>query len=164
MSDFEIAAERRIEIISANYIDTGVRRFEGNPFIEALPPLEQTKRQFLTNLSQYPERPTAATRKAGEIVRIMEMLVLNDLIFPFPEYQKAGIALASIIRDSYVARNPLATLDRQRRHALAANGSDGLPFPSDWKSSARGHRNDGRERYGEDHVCSGISASLSPSD
>ena len=59
------------------------------------------------------------------------MLALNDLIFPFPEYQKAGIALASNIRYLYVARNPLATLDRQRRHALAANGSDGLLFPSD---------------------------------
>ena len=40
MTDIEIVAERRVEIIPAKYVDTGVRRFKGNPFIEALPPIE----------------------------------------------------------------------------------------------------------------------------
>jgi hypothetical protein len=139
MTDIEIVAQRRVEIVDAKYTETGVRRYKGNPFIEALPRIETTKRKFLTNLSQYPTPPTTSARKRGEIVRIMEMMVLNDLIYPFPEYQKAGIALATTLRDAYVARNPLASIDRQRRHALATNGRDGLPFPSDWKSSARGH-------------------------
>lgn len=128
-----------VETVPAKYIDTGVRRFGDNPFIEALPPIEATKVAFLTALSHYPPAPTAATRKAGEIVRIMEMSTLNDVVFPFPEYQKAAIALATIMRDTYVSRNPLSIIDRQRRHALANNGVDGLPFPQDWKSSARGH-------------------------
>jgi hypothetical protein len=129
----------RVEIFPARYLDTGVQRFSGNPFIEALPPIEQTKLEFLTLLSHYPPEPTAATRRAGEIVRIMELSAVNDLVFPFPEYQKAGIALATMMRDTYVARNPLTVMDRQRRHALATNSTDGFPFPSNWKSSAKGH-------------------------
>lgn len=129
----------RRQVLPANYIETGVRRFEGNPFIEALPPLEATKQAFLTNLSHYPPKPTTTTRRAGEIVRIMELSTLNDVVYPFPEYQKAGLALATIIRDTYVARNPLTALDRQRRHSLATEGKDHMPFPSDWKSSAKGH-------------------------
>ncbi len=129
----------RMEIVSAQYVETGVQRFKGNPFIETLPPLEKTKREFLTALSHYPPKPSAATRRAGEITRIMELSTLGDIVYPFPEYQKTGIALATIIRDSYVARNPLMTLDRQRRHALATEGADGLPFPANWKSSAKGH-------------------------
>lgn len=126
-------------IHAAVYGDTGVTRFAGNPFIEALPPIEQTKLEFLTLLSHYPPQPTAATRKAGEIVRIMELSAVNDLVFPFPEYQKAGLALATMMRDTYVARNPLSVVDRQRRHALATGGADGFPFPTNWKSSAKGH-------------------------
>lgn len=128
-----------VEIIPAVYRDTGVGRFSGNPFIESLPPIEQTKLEFLTLLSHYPPKPTAATRRAGEVVRIMELSAVNDLVFPFPEYQKAGLALATMMRDTYVARNPLTTIDRQRRHALATSSEDGFPFPSNWKSSAKGH-------------------------
>ncbi len=124
---------------SAVYVDTGVSRFSGNPFIEALPPIEQTKLEFLTLLSHYPPRPSAATLKAGEVVRIMELSAVNDLVFPFPEYQKAGLSLATMMRDTYVARNPLSVTDRQRRHALATGDGDGFPFPANWKSSAKGH-------------------------
>ena len=124
---------------TAAYVDTGVSRFSGNPFIEALPAIEQTKLEFLTLLSHYPPRPSAATRKAGEVVRIMELSAVNDLVFPFPEYQKAGLALATMMRDTYVARNPLSVIDRQRRHTLATCDRDSLPFPPNWKSSAKGH-------------------------
>jgi len=129
----------KVEIHPADYRNTGVNRFADNPFIEALPRIEQTKLEFLTLLSHYPSKPTATTRRAGEVVRIMEMSAINDVVFPFPEYQKAGIALATMMRDTYVARNPLTVMDRQRRHALATNGADGFPFPASWKSSAKGH-------------------------
>ncbi|WP_283738540.1 ATP-binding protein [Alcaligenes faecalis] len=130
------------DIMAANYQETGVRAFKGNPFIEALPVLETRKMQFLTELSHYPPRPTAKDRQAGEVSRIMELSILNDIVHPFPEFQKAGLALATIIRESYIGRNPLTVTDRQRRHAIASHqGStgSGVPFPKDWKSSARGH-------------------------
>lgn len=128
-----------MDTVTANYISSGVSRFQGNPFIEVLPALEKTKTQFLTALSHYPPKPTAMSRRAGEIERVMELSTLSDIVYPFPEYQKAGIALATIMRDTYVARNPMTTMDRQRRHALATEGVDGLPFPANWKSSAKGH-------------------------
>lgn len=129
----------KVEIHTADYRNTGVSRFSGNPFIEALPQIEQTKLEFLTLLSHYPPKPTANTLRAGEVVRMMEMSTINDIVFPFPEYQKAGIALATMMRDTYVARNPLTVIDRQRRHALATSSADGFPFPANWKSSAKGH-------------------------
>jgi hypothetical protein len=128
-----------VDLISASYHETGVTRFQNNPFIEALPPLENSKSDYLVGLSNYPPIPTDKTRNSGEIVRTMELSSLNDIVIPFPEYQKAAIALTTIMRDTYVARNPLTVQDRQRRHAIASQGSDGLPFPSNWKSSAKGH-------------------------
>lgn len=128
-----------MDIYPAMYSGTGVERFDGNPFIEALPPLERAKKSFLTNLAHYPTPPSSKLRRAGEVVRTMELSMLGDIIHPYPEYQNAGLALATILRESYVARNPLSVIDTQRRHALAAQGKDGLPFPSNWKSSAKGH-------------------------
>jgi hypothetical protein len=131
--------ENRTKIISASYRKTGVRRFEGNPFIEALPPLPSTKSDFIHALEHYPPPPRDAIRKQSEIVRLMEMQTIKDLVFPFPEYQGASVALGTILRDSYVARNPLSVTDVQRRHALAMGGGDGLEFPANWKSSAEGY-------------------------
>lgn len=128
--------------MAAHYQETGVRSFKGNPFIEALPVLEERKEQFLTELSHYPPRPTAKDRQAGDVSRIMELSILNDIVHPFPEFQKAGLALATIIRQSYIGRNPLTVIDRQRRHAMASHQGgtgSGVPFPRDWNSSARGH-------------------------
>lgn len=129
----------RVDAFPAKYVETGVQRFAGNPFIEALPPIEQTKVEFLTLLAHYPPKPTTATRRTGEVVRMMELSAVNDIVFPFPEYQKAGLALATMMRDTYVARNPLTLVDRQRRHALATSGIDGNELPTNWKSSAKGH-------------------------
>jgi len=126
--------------LAAHYAETGVSRFAGNPFIEALPPLEKTRSEFLTNLANYPPIPTATTRRGNEIVRMMELSVLNDVVHPFPEYQKIGLSLATIMRETYVARNPITVVDKQRRHALATRGSKvPVPFPADWRSSAKGH-------------------------
>ncbi|MFV8638089.1 ATP-binding protein [Ralstonia pseudosolanacearum] len=123
----------------ANYRRTGVQRFDGNPFIEALPKIERSKLDFLTQLAHSPPAPTAATRRGNEIVRAMELATLNDIVYPFPEYQRAGLALTTIMRETYVARNPLATHDKQRRHALAARDEADVLLPADWKSSAKGH-------------------------
>ncbi|MBF8179769.1 ATP-binding protein [Herminiimonas contaminans] len=126
-------------IVPANYNETGVRRFAGNPFIEALPSLENKKDDFLTTLAHYPPKVTDKERKASDVVRLMELPILNDVVHPFPEFQRAGLALTSMMRQTYIARNPLTTMDRQRRHALALGGVGGVPFPSDWKSAAAGH-------------------------
>ncbi|MBF8178038.1 ATP-binding protein [Herminiimonas contaminans] len=127
-----------IDAFKAAYTETGVARFRGNPFIEALPPLEQKKDDFLTLLEHKPAIPTTEDRKGSEMARIMSLSVIGDVVHPFPEYQKAAIALSTMIREAYVSRNPLSVEDVQRRRAIASLEKD-VPFPSDWKSSAKGH-------------------------
>jgi hypothetical protein len=69
----------------------------------------------------------------------MESTVVNDLVHPFPEFMNAGLAISQMMRETYVARNPLTAQDIQRRHAIMRPGQDGVVFPLDWKSSARGY-------------------------
>ncbi|MGF6605796.1 hypothetical protein OKW45_000696 [Paraburkholderia sp. WSM4175] len=125
--------------VPARYVPTGVRRFDGHPFIEALPTIPETKELLLLQLANYPDPPTRSVRQASELIRIMELSTLADVVYPLPDYGESAVDLTKIIRESYVARNPLNAIDIQRRHALASNSADGLPFPSDWKSSAQGH-------------------------
>ncbi|MFS0756119.1 ATP-binding protein [Noviherbaspirillum sp. 1P10PC] len=123
--------------IPATYRSTGVRRFDGNPFIEALPPLETSKDAILDRLKNYPPVPTTADLKKSELVRSAEVGCINEIVYPFAEYKRAGTNLTMNIRESYVARNPLSVQDVQRRHAIALNQSDVL-FPSNWVSTAKG--------------------------
>lgn len=124
--------------INAVYRPTGITRFDGNPFIEALPPLEDTKRAILDRLVHYPPTPTAADLRKGELVRIAESSCANNIVYPFAEYQRAGTHLTVNLREPYVARNPMAHEDQQRRRAIAMSNEELLPFPSNWKSSAKG--------------------------
>ncbi|NUX99735.1 AAA family ATPase [Paraburkholderia youngii] len=125
-------------IVDAKYHKTGVVRFDGNPFIEALPPLDPDRNALLAKLENNPPKPTRATRNSPEIVRLMELSTIGDVVYPFTDYAKAALAITTMIRESYVARNPVTSVDMQRRHAIAA-GDDGVPFPANWKSSAKGY-------------------------
>lgn len=123
--------------VPAVYRSTGVRDFDGNPFIEALPPMEASKNAIIERLENYPAVPTAKDRKLGELVRIAELGRLRSLVYPLAEYKRAGTHLTLNIRETYVARNPLASVDMQRRLALATDSKE-YPFPLNWKSSAKG--------------------------
>lgn len=125
--------------VAAVYTDAEVSFHKGNPFIEALPPLKKKKSDYGRDLSNYPTPPNSKDRKKSEISRIQEISVLHHVVFPLPEYQELEIALTSIIRDSYVGRNPITAEDRRRRHAIAMGGEDGVTFPSNWKSTGRGY-------------------------
>ncbi|WP_321886443.1 ATP-binding protein [Paraburkholderia bannensis] len=129
---------RNVTRVQATYTPTGIRRFDGLPFIEALPPLPETREDLLLQLSNYPNRPSGKDRTKSEIVRIMELSSVGDVVYPFPDYGESALELAKILRESYVARNPFTAIDVQRRRALASS-ADTFPFPTDWKSSAQGH-------------------------
>lgn len=124
--------------IPADYKPTGVRRFDGNPFIEALPSLEKSKDRILDRLKNYPQKPTKSDRQKSELVRTAEVGCINEIVYPFAEYKRAGTNLTMNIRESYVARHPLSVQDVQRRHAIALNESGAIPFPNNWTSTARG--------------------------
>ncbi|MGB4811899.1 MAG: hypothetical protein WBP13_05405 [Methylophilaceae bacterium] len=86
-------------LIRANYSDPGVSHYQGNPFIEALPPLKATKEAFIKHIKNYPAKPKAADRKKGEILRVLELANLNQIVHPLPEYSDLEIAISGLIRE-----------------------------------------------------------------
>jgi hypothetical protein len=127
-------------VVPAKYTKTDNPEWDGNPFIEALPPLKKLKSEFMTMLEHLPPVPSNKTRLKPEVARIMEMMsVIQTVVLSFPEHEDIGLAMAFLIRQAYVSRNPLTAMDRQRRHAIATGGLDGIPLPKNWKTSAGGH-------------------------
>ena len=127
-------------VYPAVYFKSQVNRHAGNPFIEAQPELLPSLNQYLGKLKNSPPKPTAKDRKKGDMYRVMELPILSDIVYPFPEFAKAGAVLATLSRECYVARHPLKELDLIRRHAIASGEAVGSDrFPSNWKSSAQGH-------------------------
>jgi hypothetical protein len=126
--------------IAAQYTKTGARIFDGNPFIEALPPLESSKQDIVERMTYLPPEPTSADRKASEIVRIAELAMLNTIVYPLSEYKRAGTNATQNIRETYVGRNPITIQDTTRRRALSLRDrhATNLAFPSNFASTARG--------------------------
>lgn len=126
--------------IPARYTPTGASTYDGNPFIEALPAMEQSKGSIMDRIAHFPPKATAEDRRKGELVRLAELSRINDIVYPFAAYQRAAVNLTMNVREAYVARNPLHAEDRRRRHAIAeaADTGDDKMLPTDWKSSARG--------------------------
>jgi hypothetical protein len=125
----------------ARYQITGVPRYRGIPFIEALPRYPKSKMKLLTCTAKYPPRPTAAIRKSGEMVRAAELRNLADLRIPLPEYHTSAITLTLAIREPYVTHNPLNVADVRRRHevATATDEQSQLVALQLAKSNAMGH-------------------------
>ncbi len=126
-------------ILPANYRDPGVSLYRGNPLIETLPPLRNSRADYLAAFRNYPKTPLAKDRKKGEMLRLLELPTLSQILHPFPEYADLEIKIASLLRESYLSRNPIDQEDVQRRHAIAAEGKDGVPFPKNWKSTGKGY-------------------------
>jgi hypothetical protein len=146
--------------IPANYQPTGVRRYDGNPFIEALPRMEDSKNDILARIEHYPDKPSAADRKKSELVRLAELGTVNAIVYPFAVYKRAGTNLTSNVREPYVARNPLSVEDKQRRHAIATDGAAGVPFPRNWQSTAKGQSLLGMSGSGKTTFCDAFSLPL----
>lgn len=128
-----------LRTIDARYRKTGASRYDGNPFIEALPEMPSNSLDYLRMLANRPPPPTDDLRRAGEIVRMAEMATMSDIVYPFPEYASAGIVLDLILRESYVSRNPMTVLDKQRRQGIENQLNGSLLLPKNWKPTALGH-------------------------
>lgn len=129
---------------SAVYTDTGTTRYKGNPFIEALPPMPESKIDFAVLVSNYPDAPPKKMRSAGEIVRLVELETLGDVIYPFEQYANVALATSMMIRESLKSRNPMTILDVRRRHAMAVATEkdlekDRMFLPQEWRSTAKSH-------------------------
>ncbi|SCK42659.1 AAA domain-containing protein [Variovorax sp. HW608] len=109
--------------IPAVYRPTGVKRYDGNPYIEALPQMEETKNDILDRIEYFPPIFTAKDRAKGELVRIAELARIGSIIYPFAEYRKPASNTTLNIREAYVSRNP-CKVETQRRDTMIATMKD----------------------------------------
>lgn len=116
------------ESVQAQYTPTGVRAYDGNPLIEALPPLERSKDEILDRIEYTPPRFTKQDRRQGDLVRIGELSRLGSLVYPFAEYRRAATNATLNIREAYVCRNPLTVEGRRRRHLIGTLELDQFPI------------------------------------
>lgn len=127
--------------IPAEYKATGVQRYDGNAYIEALPKMEETKDAILDRIEYFPPEFSKADRAKGELVRIAELARIGSMIYAFAEYKRAASNTTINIREAYVSRNPLKVEVQRRRSMIAAlkDLDDEAAFRSvAFKSSALG--------------------------
>ena len=90
----------------AKYTDTPIPRYQGNPLIEALPPI-RSESQISDALAYYPPFDESERALSPE-TRIHLIHTILDLLVPFPEHIDLAQRLSCLICESYTARNPIA--------------------------------------------------------
>ncbi|WP_083745163.1 ATP-binding protein [Variovorax sp. KK3] len=129
---------KHYESIPAIYTQTGVSRFDGNPLIEALPPLEVSKEKILERIEFNPPKFTGADRTKGDLVRIAELSRIASVIYPFAEYSRTAANATMNLREAYVARNPLTPLGQRRRTLIGTMTDEQSLSASQLRSTALG--------------------------
>lgn len=91
--------------LEARYTETGISHYEGNPFIEALPPLQasvdeaKNMRGFLS--FEKNKLFESAVKRAHNLIRIVD-----DFFQPLASHMQLSEKISLMIRTGYVARNP----------------------------------------------------------
>ena len=94
------------KMVQARYRNTGVTRFNGNPFIEALPPSLDAKKDIGDSLRCHIE-PTADEISASGSTRAYCIAgLLDDFFQPLSVHVRLQEKLSILIRNGYVGRNP----------------------------------------------------------
>lgn len=158
------ASERESPYViqQAKYRTYPGRRYAGNPFVEALPFLEDDDSSaILRHIEHFPEEPRLADRKLPVLIRVDEVDEIDSIIYPFASYRRFGPSIYSVIKDAYHARNPISLVDRQRRTLIAqAKGDQKLVLPSDWNCTSKGLGLFGTSGTGKTTVCRAVSLPL----
>ena len=123
--------------VQARYRDTGVKRYAGNPLIEALPPIWSPD-QAEKLLSWAPPKPTKKDRKKAAHLRVHEVPELRRFVHPLPEYRMYQSIFSILIRDGLVTRNPMSVRTLQYLHELNLDQPDGLYPPEPLEHRASG--------------------------
>jgi len=92
---------------AARYQDTPISDYAANPLIEALPPL-LSPAEGIAFLERRPPLPTESELKLAPHYRLHFVGRIRDIVFSLPEYINFEPYVAMMIRQGYIARNPLA--------------------------------------------------------
>lgn len=111
--------------VFAKYHESPVLEFQGNPLIEALPPIfSETDAASL--ISYFPP-VVDEERQHDKSVRLHCIDRLRSVVQPLPIHLELESAFSSLLRSGYVGRNPMSTATVRHLHSLSApGGSDGF--------------------------------------
>lgn len=110
----------------AQYEASPVLEFQGNPLIEALPPIfsETDTASLITHFPPVNEHE----RELDRAVRLHCIDRLRTVVQPLPVHLELESSLSSLIRSGYVGRNPLSPTTVRHLHSLSTSRrtSDGF--------------------------------------
>jgi hypothetical protein len=96
--------QRPKHYVLAEYRDTGVRQYNDNPFIEALPPIFSVKQTGLNLKGKIDYRPADRTVDAKARMHMVASL-LDDYFQPLPQHVLLEERISMMVRRGYVGRN-----------------------------------------------------------
>ena len=111
---------------AAIYRMTGVSCYDGNPLIEALPPILTTL-DACSYVEWLPEPPDAAQRAKPVELRFHELPSVRKLIYLLPKYALYSSIVSVIIRDGYTTRNPVEVQTWQQLFYTNAASGQAIP-------------------------------------
>jgi len=127
--------------VPAEYKRSPLVQYKGNPLIEALPPImpmvQVIKR--LANVIKFREND----RKKNATIRAHNIFQLSRFVEPMEQHLQIEQNISIILRDGYVARNPLTTnsvriLREGAENVRAAMTSQTVKLPYNYKTSGSG--------------------------
>ncbi|MHA6578653.1 ATP-binding protein [Pseudomonas yamanorum] len=109
----------------AKYHESPVLEFQGNPLIEALPPI--LSESDAASLISYFPPVVDEERQHDKSVRLHCIDRLRSVVQPLPIHLELESAFSSLLRSGYVGRNPMSTDTVRHLHSLSApGGSNGF--------------------------------------
>src|SRR5882724_2973205 len=120
----------------AEYRETPIPRYQGNPLIEALPPI-LSESGISRSLAYYPPYDENHRALSAEH-RIHIIHTVLDLFVPLPEHIDLAERFSCLLREGYTARNPIAVEYWQTFRSRLEVGSQDHPTHLRVRSSARG--------------------------
>jgi hypothetical protein len=109
----------------AKYHESPVLEFQGNPLIEALPPI--LSESDAASLISYFPPVVDEERQHDKSIRLHCIDRLRSVVQPLPIHLELESAFSSLLRSGYVGRNPMSTDTVRHLHSLSApGGSNGF--------------------------------------
>ena len=98
--------------VTARYVRSNVSAYQGNPFIEALPPLPDKKGCQYLYTSCLPDYSFEGQKQLSIVDRISQLAMLGSLRLPLPFHYDLEVRLHDALARSYAARYQLCDQDR----------------------------------------------------
>jgi hypothetical protein len=100
----KIFLQNGMEAYEAVYNDSIIKEYNDNPYIQALPPIEDNE-TIIRNLMMNPDF-NVTDRELDSTIRLHILHRLYSLFQPLPKHIQIHNTISTLIRQGYIARNP----------------------------------------------------------